>query len=315
MKEFYKILDKVFPFLVPLGAIAGVGLGDMVAGGRPLVPWLFALVTFIGALKINFKDMKATLSRPKPILAILLILRVLMPLWALLVGRLAFPQNPLIQVGLLLYALIPVGVNSAIWVVLFGGNLALSLSVIILDTLLSPFILPLSLLVLTGTQVEMDGVGMMLSLLQMIVLPSIVGMVVNQLAQGRIPSRWTPRFGLISKLGLLAVIMINGGNVAPHFQVIDWGMIAIMGTIILLATSGYSISWLVARLGRFNEQDTVSIVFGGGMRNVSTGIVLAVSYFPPEAAIPVVTSVLFQQVICAMFAQGLKRNHQKKVLH
>lgn len=305
-------LDKVFPYMIPTAIFVGMFLGEGIAGWQGAVPWLFALVTFVGSLKLSFKDMRATLQKPKPILIILLVLRILMPLWALAVGSLIFPYDGLTRQGLLLFALIPVGVNSAVWTVMFGGNLALSLSVIIIDTLLSPFVLPASLLLLTGTQVEMDSVGMMVSLLQMIVIPSILGMAVNQLLKGELPKAWTPRFGMLSKIALILVVLINGGNVAPHFQSIDAHLFRIMGAIILLATSAYVVSWLLARLGKFSEPDTVSIVFGGGMRNVSTGIVLAVAYFPAAAAVPVVTSIFFQQIICAIFGHLIRKGQKRK---
>jgi len=313
MKLLNSKLDKVFPFMIPTAIFVGMFLGEGIAGFQGAVPWLFALVTFAGSLKLSFQDMKATLRRPKPIFVILLVLRILMPLLALLLGRVLFPDDGLTRTGLLLFALIPVGVNSAVWTVMFGGNLALSLSVIIIDTLLSPFVLPASLLLLTGTQVEMDTVGMMMSLLQMIVIPSLLGMLVNRLFKGELPSAWMPRFGLVSKLGLVSVVLINGGNVAPHFQEIDGTLVAIMGAIVLLATSAYVMSWGLAKFGKFGDADTVSIVFGGGMRNVSTGIVLAVAYFPAAAAVPVVTSIFFQQMICATFGHLMRSSQQRKL--
>jgi len=312
MNALNKKLDKFFPFSIPAVIILGIFIGEPLTNLSAAVPYLFALVTFLGALKMSFGDMKATLRRPKPILLMLLILRLLMPLWALAVGYFLFPADELTRTGLLLFALIPVGINSALWTSLFGGNMALSLSVIIIDTLLSPFILPLSLLLFTGTSIEMDVLGMMGSLLGMIVIPSIGGMLANGFLKGELPKGLAPKFGIASKLGMVLIVLINGGNVASHFQVMDGMLLRIMAAIILLAVSAYSMSWFLAGAGKFNEADTVSIVFGGGMRNVSTGMVLAVAYFPVAVAVPIVASLLFQQMICAIFGQLMKVNQSRK---
>ena len=67
-----------------------------------------------------------------------------------------------------------------------------------------------------------------------------------------------------------------------------------MSSIAFLGASDYMIAWNVAKLLKLNPQDTKSVVFTGGMRNINMGIVIAVTHFPEAVAIPVVTGVLFQ---------------------
>ena len=308
-----RFFDKYFPFLVPTGLLLGIFLGDLIIDLRVIVPWVFAIVTFIGALRIDFNSFRQTIKKPKPILLVMTILRVLMPLWALIFGRIAFPEDHYTQTGLLLFALIPVGVNSVLWTVMLKGNIALTLSVLLLDTILSPIILPLSILLLTGQSVELDTIGMMMSLLQMIVIPSILGMAINQLTKGKLPKKWNARLAPFSKIGLLIVITINGATVSENFTNINLRLIAIMSSIAFLAISGYVMAWNLARLIKLNEADAKAAVFSGGLRNVSTGIVIAVAHFPAAAAIPVVTGVFFQQIVCTIISKVLERHYSKKI--
>jgi len=309
LKALIRLIDKNFPLLVPLGLLLGMFLGDLIVDFRVFIPWIFALVTFIGALRIDFDSFKRTIEKPKPIILVMSILRVLMPLWALLLGMIIFPGNIYTRTGLLLFALIPVGVNSVIWTVMYKGNISLTLSVVLLDTLLSPLVLPFSILLLTGASIELDTAGMMLSLLQMIVIPSIIGMAINQLTKGELPKKWNAKLAPLSKIGLITVVMINGAVVSDYFTAIDLQLLMIMGSIILLAASGYTMAWNLAKLLKLSEADMKAAIFSGGARNVSTGVVIAVAYFPVAVAIPVVTGILFQQLVCATVAKMLERRH------
>jgi len=312
MKAVIGLIDKNFPFLVPVGLIIGMFLGDLIVDLRSFIPWIFAAVTFIGALRIDFDSFSRTIRKPKPIIVVMSVLRILMPLWALLLGMIIFPGNIYTRTGLLLFALIPVGVNSVIWTVMYKGNISLTLSVVLLDTVISPLVLPFSVLLLTGASIALDTASMMMSLLQMIVIPSIIGMAINQLTKGELPRIWNTRLAPFSKIGLLLVVMINGAVVSDYFTAIDLHLLLIMASIIFLAVSGYTMAWNLAKLLKLSEADTKAAVFSGGARNVSTGVVIAVAYFPVAVAIPVVVGILFQQLVCATVAKLLEKHYYGK---
>jgi len=98
---------------------------------------------------------------PLPIFVVLLLLHLFIPLWAFAVGHLAFQEDSFTIIGLVLAVIIPTGVTSFIWVSIHKGNLALALAVILIDTFISPFVVPASLLVLVGRTVEIDVWNMM----------------------------------------------------------------------------------------------------------------------------------------------------------
>jgi len=274
-----RFLDKYFPILTPLSLIIGLLIGASIGQFVSIVPVLFAGMTFIGSLKIDFNTFLQTVKQPKGILLTMLILRVLMPIIAVMFGRILFPQNIYTQTGLLLFGLLPVGVNSVLWTVITKGNVALTLSVVLLDTMLSPFLLPLSVLLLTGTSIEIDPFGIASSLFLMVVLPSIAGMTLNQVTKGDFGQKYSVKLAPLAKLLLISVIMINGGNVRYYFPPLSLSLVAIIMSIGTLAIIGYLISWWLAKAFKLPEQDIKAVVFAGGMRNMSTGVVIAVVHF------------------------------------
>ncbi|GAA3326097.1 hypothetical protein GCM10020331_060620 [Ectobacillus funiculus] len=107
--------------------------------------------------------------------------------------------------------------------------------------------------------------------------------------------------------------MINSSIIAPHLSHIDGKLILIAVVVFGIASSGYLFSWLISSLflsgGR---DDTVTLVFTGGMRNISAGAVLAVSYFPAPVAVPVVIGMLFQQVLASLYGYMIHKVYAKK---
>ena len=306
-----RLLDKYFPVLTPSFLLLGLALGSSVGDFSGIVPVLFAGATFIGSLKIDFNAFLHTVKRPKGIIAAMLILRLLMPITALLFGRMVFPNDIYTQTGILLFGLLPIAISSVVWTSITKGNVSLTLSVLLLDTVLTPVMLPLSILVLTGANIEIDTFGMMQSLLFMVVIPSLLGMSLNQFSKGEFGQKWSGRLAPFAKILLLTVILINGGNIRQYFPPINLGLLGIMVSVAFLSVLGYLISWLLAKVLKLDEPNIKAVIFAGGMRNMSTGVVIAVAYFPPAAAIPIVTGIFFQQIVCATIAKLLERYYDR----
>jgi len=202
---------------------------------------------------------------------------------------------------------IPTGITSFVWVSIYKGNIALTLSIILIDTMLSPFIVPFTMSVLVGGNIEMDIVGITQGLFLMIVIPSFVGMTLNQVLKERVASGLSARLSPFAKIGMGIVVMLNGAVVAPYLLDINLKLIGIAIIMFLVAFSGYLISFFTGKLFKQDKETVTAMMFTGGMRNISAGAVLAVSYFPAAVAVPVVLGMLFQQVLASIFGFAIKR--------
>ncbi|SET23552.1 bile acid:sodium symporter family protein [Paenibacillus sp. NFR01] len=294
-----RVLNRMMPLITPVSVLTGVLLGSTLSSYTFLSPWLFAFMTFAGSISLGVKDFVNVLKKPLPLFACLLILHIAMPLVALGIGNALYPADHYTITGLVLAAVIPTGISSFIWVSIYKGNTALTLSIILIDTLLAPFAVPGVLSVLIGTNVELDTWAMMRSLFWMIVVPSLLGMLLNEWSKGAVAPRWSPRLNPFSKLFMAVVIMINGSVISPYLAKITWHLVGLACVIVLMASIGYALCFLTAKLMRWNEADEVALIFNGGMRNISAGAVLAVSYFAPPVAVPVVLGMVFQQLLAS----------------
>ena len=301
LNSFNSKIQTLMPVLTPLCVVTGVIFHDI--GGQLLflVPFLFAFMTFAGSLSMRFSDVKVFKKHPGAILFSILFLHILMPVWAYFLSSIIF-DNQLLIIGFVISVAVPTGVTSIIWISICRGNFPLGLAIILIDTFLAPFILPIILHALAGEAVTIDTTSIIFDLLWMIVLPSILGMVFNELRRGN-----TKELGRVlapfSKLSLFGIVIINSSAVAPFLTDLTWELLGIILFVFILAGSGYGLALVLGHLLFKNTETVTSLVFLGGMRNIAVGTIIAVTYFPAKVVMPVVFGMLFQQVLASLYAK------------
>lgn len=231
-------LNRIMPLITPSSILLGVLCGSWLSPYTFLSPWLFAFMTFSGSISLSFRDLVGVLRKPLPLFVCLFILHLAMPFVALGLGHIVYPTDAYTITGMVLAAAIPTGISSFVWVSIYRGNIALTLSIILIDTLLAPFIVPGIMSLLLGTSIHLDSAAMMGSLFWMIVVPSLLGMLLNEWTKGAIAPVWGPRLNPFSKLFMAIVVAINGSVVAPYLKNIDWPLVLMALVIILLASQG-----------------------------------------------------------------------------
>ncbi|WP_462405315.1 bile acid:sodium symporter family protein [Gracilibacillus sp. Marseille-QA3620] len=311
LQSINRILNSIMAFFIPACLVIGFFLTDQLLWMSGLIPWVFAFMTFSGSLNSSFSSFKGIVKHPGPILITLVSLHIIMPLFAYGVGQLFYPDDQYTVTGIVLAMTIPAGITSFVWVVIYHGNRTLTLAIILISSLLSPFIVPFNLAVLVGESVHIDSLQIMKGLFWMVVFPSLAGMLFNSFTKKEVILRLDEILTPITKFGLGFVVMLNGAVIAPYIKETISGRLLLVGiTVFGIALSGYVLSYVVAKITGQNKESIVSMTFSGGMRNISAGAVLATTYFPPSAAVPVVLGMLFQQLSATLFGKILnKRLH------
>lgn len=167
-----------------------------------------------------------------------------MPIWAYLVSSVLFHDH-LLTIGFVLSVAVPTGVTSFIWVSICKGHLPLCLSIILIDTMLSPIVIPLLSKVVVGQTIEIDTISIMLDLLWMIVLPSFAAVLLNEWTKGKINKTVGKPLAPFQKLSLFLIVMINSSAIAPFLKNITWDIFGIIMVVLFLAASGYAMCFVI----------------------------------------------------------------------
>lgn len=309
LNRFNSRIQELMPILTPLCVVLGVIFHNIGGHLLFLVPILFAFMTFTGSLGMRFTDVKVFKKHPVAILFIILFLHLLMPLWAYFLSSFIFDDH-LLVIGFVISVAVPTGVTSIIWISICRGNFPLGLSIILIDTLLAPFILPLILDTLAGEAIVLDTSSIILDLIWMIVLPSILGLIITEFRKGQVKNL-SQTLAPFSKLSLFGIVAINSSAVAPFLTDFTLEVFGVILFVFILAASGYALALVLGHLLFGNTQTVTSLVFLGGMRNIAIGTVIAVTYFPAKVAMPVVFGMLFQQVLASLYAKAVNKYQLK----
>ena len=298
-----RYLDSLIPLTTPLAVILGLFFPRCFSTLRPYVLLLFGIMTFSGALKLTARELLAAVRNPAPIFIFFLSFHVLMPLAALFSSSVIFTGNPDIITGFVLLFAGPTAVSGFIWVMIYKGDKALGLTLILLDTILAPLVVPLTLSVLIGAKTAMDMTGIAVSLLFMVVIPTIIGVTINETSKGKIPEKICPGLDPFAKICLMLVIAANSSAVAPIIKFSDplvWRSAALC---ITLTSSGFLIAWFTGFIGKYGGEKKASLIIAGGLRNNSAVMTIAVAFFPETTVLPALLSIIFQQIITAVMGK------------
>lgn len=297
MGVFDKALSKKMSLLTPIGVLLGILLGKHVSWMKPVVTPLFGVLTFSGALSISVGDFKNTIKKPKFILCYILLSLIAMPLFTYAFSKLVFPSSMDLCSGFVAVRAIPTAVVGTVWASIYSGNMAISIALITLDTIVAPLTTPLTIKLLTQTSAPINATGLLKSLIVMVLLPSILGMFFNQFKDGFVRKTIQPTLKPLSKLILPFVIMISCSSVAQRLiEGASWRYVWIAFFAFFLCALGYAVALVGSKLFKFNQQDTVSLTFAIAMRNTTAALVIAIDYMPPDAALPVIFCIVFQQM-------------------
>lgn len=302
-------LQKYIAVLTPLSLVLGVIFEHVGHQLLFLVTWMFAFMTFSGSLNMQVKDIHVFKKHPYLILGSILFLHLLMPLWAYFLASATFNDH-LLTIGFTVFVAVPTGVTSMIWIHICKGNMPLGLSIILIDTLLAPLLMPLLLFIVSGEKIELDAAALIVDLLLMIVLPTVAGVLANELTKGALPRKIGKKLAPFSKLCLFSVVAINSSAIAPYLKTINWQLAKVLLLVLIIAVSGYLFALLIGRYMIKDHARAAAFVYTGGMRNIALGVIVATTYFPSKVAMPVVFGMLFQQVLASLFSKLLlKRAH------
>lgn len=273
---------------------------------------LLGVIMFGMGLTLSPKDFKIVLSRPKDILIGCLAQFTIMPLLAWLL-TLAFSLPKELALGVILVGCCPGGTASNVITYLAKGDLALSVGMTACSTLLAPIVTPLLVLLTAGTMVEVDTLGMLLSIVYVVIAPIIVGLLCQRFIP-RITKAVTPYLPAFSSLAIALVVGIIVSHNADRLML--GGLIVIL-VVILHNLLGLSLGFAIGRLLRLEKPKCVALSIEVGMQNSGLASSLANMHFAayPLATIPGAVFSVWHNISGALAARIFQRTTNNNQLY
>ena len=309
MKKLCHYISEYMGVLVLAAAVLALLFPETMAGIRPtVINYLLGVVMFGMGLTLNLQDFRIVFSRPKDVIIGCIAQFTMMPLLAWGLSRL-FSLDEALALGVVLVGCCPGGTASNVITYLAKGDLALSVGMTGVSTLLAPFLTPLLTWALAGKSVNVDVIGMLLSILWVVILPIVIGLLVKGLWP-KFTERATdylPAFSSIA-IALIVAIIIS----ANADRLLAGGLLIVL-VVVLHNVCGLGLGYLTGRLLGLSEPKKRAISIEVGMQNSGLASSLATLHFAayPLATIPGAIFSVWHNISGAIVAYLFRKKKTK----
>ncbi|NAS10749.1 bile acid:sodium symporter family protein [Poritiphilus flavus] len=238
---------------------------------KSLIIPLLQIIMFGMGTAMSLRDFMGVVKMPKGVLVGLICQFSIMPILGFSIASL-FGFSPEIAAGVVLVGSSPSGLASNVMAYLAKANLALSVTLTAVATVLAPLMTPFLMEVFAGQFVPIDFWAMMLSITKIVILPVIAGLLFNYFFHGK--AKWLDKaMPIVSMAGIAFIITII--TAAGRDSLLSIGIFLILAAILHNA-AGYFLGYWSCRLLKMKEQDCRTIALEVGMQNsgLASGIAL-----------------------------------------
>ena len=297
--------------LVLVTALLSFAFPQLLQQVRPtVINYLLGVVMFGMGLTLNLQDFKIVFSRPRDVIIGCLAQFTVMPLLAWGLSRL-FSLDEALALGVILVGCCPGGTASNVITYLAKGDLALSVGMTGVSTLLAPFLTPLLTWALAGKSVNVDVVGMLLSILWVVILPIAIGLIVKWIWPKftEKATDYLPAFSSIA-IALIVAIIIS----ANADKLLAGGLLIIV-VVMLHNICGLGLGYLIGCLLGMSVSKKRAISIEVGMQNSGLASSLATIHFAayPLATIPGAIFSVWHNLSGAAVAYLYRHFHQSDI--
>ena len=270
--------------LVLLSAVLALLFPNILSRLKPAtISPLLGIIMFGMGLTLHWEDFRVVFTRPRDVIIGCIAQFTVMPLLAWILTRL-FALDEALTIGVLLVGCCPGGTASNVITYLAKGDLALSVGMTSVSTLIAPVMTPLLILLLAGQNIDVDVTAMFLSILWVVILPIVAGLIVKHLWQRQMEQA-TAYLPALSSLAIATIVTIVIANSAE--KLLTSGLTIII-VVILHNLCGITVGYSIGRLLRLTIPKRKALSIEVGMQNSGLASSLATLHFAayPLAIIP-----------------------------
>ncbi len=296
----------LFPLAAIFISILAVFFPEFLAPHKTKIIPLLGIVMFGMGMSLRPKDFTRVCLQPKTIGLGLLLQFSLMPLIAFLLSK-GLGLSIELMAGLVLVGACPGGTASNVICYLAKGDVALSISITAVSTLLAVFLTPALTWLYVGQMIDVPVVNMLLNIVKIILVPVSLGLLVNVYLGKRLV--WLKQsFPYIS---MLAIIIIIGIIVALNEGQLKQLAIPVLIAVCLHNLLGLSGGYFIGRALGYPNKICKTLAIEVGMQNSGLGVALALKYFPASAALPGALFSIWHNISGAILASYCSRKENE----
>ena len=281
LSKVSKFATNTFLVWMLIAAIIGFIFPVQLATLSSWVPYLLGIVMLGMGLTIDPKDFKIIFQAPRSVIVGVILQYTIMPLSAFLIVKL-FHLPPEIAIGVILVGCCPGGTSSNVMSYLANANVALSVAITSVSTLLAPFLTPALIYIFAHEWLQVSFISMFWSVVQVILIPIIIGFVLQKVFK-KFADTTATALPIVSVVAISLILASVVGS--SKAQILATGLL-IFAVVILHNLIGYVLGYTFAKILKLDRPDKKAVSIEVGMQNSGLAVSLATVHFNPLSAVP-----------------------------
>lgn len=273
---------------------------------------ILGIIMFSMGLTLTTQDFKILAQRPFDICIGAIAQYLIMPFLAFTLTRLLHLPDA-IALGLILVGCCPGGVSSNVMSYLCGGDVAFSVGMTTVSTLLSPIMTPTMVALLaSGTKISIKGLPMFVSIIETVIVPIAIGFVINYIFGEK--KQFKEIQQVMPGVAVIGLACVVGGVISSQGANFFTSGIVIFIAVLLHNSLGYLLGYCAGKLTGMNtaKKRTISIEVGMQNAGLATNLATTSSQFAatPESAVICAVSCVWHSIsgtLLAGFFAGLDK--------
>lgn len=307
------IIAKYLPIWLVVCSIIAYLFPTMFVSVQGTTGFFLGLIFLLMGMSLATEQIVNVVKSPKNALIGFVLKWTVMVGITLIIAFLFFKNNPEIASGIILAGTVPSGTSANLYTFIAGGEVAVSITMATLDTMIAPIVTPSIVQLSIGKVIPINFWALFLNIIWIVFIPLFLGLFL----QWKFPRKVDivrPYTSVISQISLFIIIFSVVSQAQPtlkeNFSYLPFIFVAVSLQVIIPMFAGYFLS----RLFKVTNEHVIAITFHTGICNTALSATLATEHISALAAVPAVANMIVNltvgAIVARMFEKKMKENVQ-----
>ncbi len=303
LKNLNYVITNFFTIWIILFSLTAFYYPNHFKGLTGLIVPTLGIIMFGMGMTLTIHDFRRVLARPGDVYIGVLLQYLLMPLGAFILVK-VFNLNEFLAAGIILLGSCPGGTASNVITYLARGDLALSVTLTSVSTILSPILIPVLMYFYASQWIEVPVIKLFISSVQIVIIPVLLGLGARAILKDRVNT-----FNeFLPSISTVAIIFIVGVIVAANSTAISTTGPKILLIVVIHNFFGLVAGYYIAKLSGMDNIRAKTISIEVGMQNSGFAVALANLHFSALAALPAAIASVWHNISGSILAWWWRRS-------
>lgn len=279
--DMVKMINRYMSFIIVIVSAVGLFFPFTMKWAVKYIPYMLGIIMFGMGLTLKKEDFSLIMKKPYYVLVGSFSQFTIMPILAYALAVIfKLPDN--LAIGVILVGCVPGGTASNVITYLAKGDVALSVTMTSISTILSSFITPILIYFLAGKWITVSIIAMFITIVKIIIAPILIGILTRHFFSHFVDKH----IKIMPPISIVTIALACGAIIGQNSGMIMTSGFLIAIIVVVHNMLGFLLGYYFSKIMNIPERERRAVSIEVGMQNSGLASSLAVAHFNPLSAVP-----------------------------